>query len=161
MSVGFETYGMDISSYAIHKARELTKRTVLYIKNAEDLFPFPDEYFHIVTLFDVIEHLKFPKNAIKESQRVLKPEGIICLTTPNPIGMGRIFLSRFFEKWREKDSTHISVNFPWFWVCLLKALGFRILEIKFYIENLFGKFDISLPYLGGTTMIIAKKEVRK
>jgi ubiquinone/menaquinone biosynthesis C-methylase UbiE len=47
--------------------------------------PFPDNYFNIVTLFDVIEHL--PKGmedkAITEVVRVLKHKGQILLTTPN------------------------------------------------------------------------------
>ncbi len=44
---------------------------------------FKGEVFDIVLGFEVIEHLKYPKNALKEIKRVLKEKGICILSTPN------------------------------------------------------------------------------
>jgi ubiquinone/menaquinone biosynthesis C-methylase UbiE len=43
--------------------------------------PFPDKSFDLITLFMVLEHLENPEKALSEIARVLKPKGILLLTT--------------------------------------------------------------------------------
>jgi len=45
--------------------------------------PYPSESFDVVLLVEVIEHLENHRTAIGELARVLKPGGILILTTPN------------------------------------------------------------------------------
>lgn len=49
-----------------------------------DRFPYPDNTFDLVTWVEVIEHLtKNPVHALAEIHRVLKPGGVLVLSTPN------------------------------------------------------------------------------
>ncbi|MEQ9237480.1 methyltransferase domain-containing protein [Coleofasciculus sp. E2-BRE-01] len=49
-----------------------------------DLFPFKDEEFDVVLFCEIIEHLLIdPVAVIQEIKRVLKPNGVLILTTPN------------------------------------------------------------------------------
>lgn len=48
-----------------------------------DKIPYPDNFFDYVTLIEIIEHLKNPWNCMGEISRVLKPNGILILSTPN------------------------------------------------------------------------------
>ena len=52
--------------------------------NEEPKLPFDDNYFNAVTLLAVVEHLNPDSMALlfKESRRVLKPGGMVILTTP-------------------------------------------------------------------------------
>lgn len=43
--------------------------------------PFPNQSFDLVTLFMVLEHLENPPKVLSEINRVLKPKGILLLTT--------------------------------------------------------------------------------
>ena len=52
--------------------------------DAMDL-PFKDNSFELVVSSECIEHTCNPTKAIKEMERVLAPDGIIILTTPNKI----------------------------------------------------------------------------
>jgi len=50
----------------------------------EDKFPFKDAQFDLVLFCEMIEHLQSdPVFTLKEIRRVLRPDGILILTTPN------------------------------------------------------------------------------
>lgn len=44
--------------------------------------PFRDSSFDTVVLFEVLEHVKHPQNAIREASRVLRSDGKLLLTMP-------------------------------------------------------------------------------
>jgi len=46
--------------------------------------PFDDNFFDVVTMMAVLEHLNNISLILKEVYRILKPNGILILTTPNP-----------------------------------------------------------------------------
>ncbi len=52
----------------------------------QDLFPHADHEFDVVCCFELLEHLAIdPMHMMAEIQRVLKPGGILVLTTPNVV----------------------------------------------------------------------------
>jgi len=54
-----------------------------------EALPYPDGFFDVVLFMSVIEHLYFPRHAVDEIARVLKPGGLLFLETPNAVAMGR------------------------------------------------------------------------
>lgn len=53
--------------------------------------PFPNNTFSFCLLCEVIEHLRInPIHALREIQRVLKPDGRLLITTPNLYAIGRL-----------------------------------------------------------------------
>ena len=85
---GVEVRGTEINRRASAFVREQYNMDVLDA-SAEGRIDFPNDFFDIVTLFGVIEHLVEPRTAILECHRVLKPGGTICLKTPSEDGMIR------------------------------------------------------------------------
>lgn len=62
--------------------------------------PYADARFDIVTSSEVVEHLENYRRAIREIARVLRPGGVVVLTTPNVLNMKsrlRFFASGFFN----------------------------------------------------------------
>jgi SAM-dependent methyltransferase len=55
-----------------------------------DTFPYADESFDVVVFSELIEHLGVnPVRALAEIHRVLRPGGIVVVTTPNSLSLGR------------------------------------------------------------------------
>jgi SAM-dependent methyltransferase len=53
-------------------------------------FPYPDASFGLVTLCEIIEHLVVnPVRVLAEIHRVLRPDGVVIVTTPNAISLQR------------------------------------------------------------------------
>jgi len=60
-------------------------------KDAQKL-PFKDKYFDVVVSFETIEHVDSPELIIKEVSRVLKPNSVFIVSTPNSMTYGKGFL---------------------------------------------------------------------
>ncbi|MEM4188840.1 MAG: class I SAM-dependent methyltransferase, partial [Candidatus Hadarchaeum sp.] len=77
--------GLDISREAIVEASGKygqIPNLEFMLGSVEDL-PFPDDSFDLYTSFETIEHVPNPRKLLAEAVRVLKPGGILLISTPN------------------------------------------------------------------------------
>ena len=109
-SRGYLAFGCDISSYALKQ--EPSFRDLLLRGDSETL-PLKSGTADIVCLFDILEHLDDPVNALEEAVRILKPEGILIGATPDPL---------FFTL---DEETHCFERCPSFWIHHLERLGLK------------------------------------
>jgi SAM-dependent methyltransferase len=80
-------YGVDIFFDSLLCAKALGINTVCA---AGEFLPFKDETFDAIFCFEVIEHSAKPSLLLKSIKRVLKPRGIILLSTPLQSHLGRV-----------------------------------------------------------------------
>ena len=71
-AMGWETYGVEMDAQASERAR--SKGIRVY---TGDLFGanFPDQFFHVVRMSFVLEHLPNPRETLQEIRRILRPRG--------------------------------------------------------------------------------------
>jgi SAM-dependent methyltransferase len=153
---GFETYGLDISRYAIKRAKMNTKSQV-FLGDISRGVPFKNDRFDIITMFDTIEHLDNPRETLQEVHRVLKKKGLLVITTPNAKALGRIFRG---NKWYGfEDKTHLSVFTPMGLSTMLSELGFEIVKIETPFHPLppFLSDIAKKTMLGGLLWLVGKK----
>jgi glycosyltransferase involved in cell wall biosynthesis/SAM-dependent methyltransferase len=68
----------------IHQTGEVVEYSYKQFNIEEDKFPYDDASFDVVLFCEIIEHLlSDPVHALVEIRRVLKPGGMLVLTTPN------------------------------------------------------------------------------
>lgn len=77
---GWQTYGIEPSAAGAAQARKLGL-DVQHGMLREG--KYPDQYFDVVRLSNVLEHLPDPKDTFEEIRRVLKPNGLVYVTVPN------------------------------------------------------------------------------
>ena len=129
--------GVDISDakvyFAARVARDLSFHNLNFqIGSAENL-GFEDAVFDIVLCNDVVEHLEYPEKCFEEILRVLKPGGVVIITTPNADSVvHRIMNKKNLEK-EKKDigkDEHISVKGLREWVAIAERKGFCFLAVR-------------------------------
>lgn len=74
------TIGVDINLDNVEYCKKLRNLDVRLMK--EDVLPFEANEFNSVNMDNVLEHIKDPKNLLKEIDRVLKKEGILIVGVP-------------------------------------------------------------------------------
>lgn len=95
-SRGCKVYGIDVDP----NVKQLSIKNgfsvhIGDIKTAE----YDAGYFDYVTLDQVIEHLLDPLETLKEICRVLKNDGALIISTPNPEGWGRYIFRKRWINW--------------------------------------------------------------
>jgi 2-polyprenyl-3-methyl-5-hydroxy-6-metoxy-1,4-benzoquinol methylase len=82
----YEVIGVDISFEAVKYATDYYDQERLTFICGNILFPcFTDQAFDGIISVEVIEHVHDPHRYLENIQRLLKPEGVFMLTTPNQL----------------------------------------------------------------------------
>lgn len=121
-ALGIETYGLEISDFALKEAKKNTKAEIKKSINLDSLFT--DKQFDVVTVFDLMEHIDNDEEILKFIYDRLKKDGVLYGTTPNK----ECLLNRLLG---EGDSTHINVHTASYWFNLLDKTSFKNIEIKY------------------------------
>lgn len=79
-----EVVGIDISKVYIEYAIKHCHKPELHFALCDGRnLPFSNKHFDLAVCFQVIEHIECYERLLSELQRVLKPNGVLILSTPN------------------------------------------------------------------------------
>ena len=73
-----------------------------------DSVDFPDDYFDLVTMLAVIEHVRQPRRLVDEVARLLEPGGKLIMTTPKPAADW--FVNLYVRGIEEEHETHFDLD---------------------------------------------------
>jgi 2-polyprenyl-3-methyl-5-hydroxy-6-metoxy-1,4-benzoquinol methylase len=100
---GYRVKGIEISQDAAEYAR-MEFGLDVEAKAFEEL-EFPENHFDIVTLWQVLEHVPYPLDVLREVRKILKPGGLVAASTPNIAGLPSRLLRK---KWWDIKRLHIN-----------------------------------------------------
>jgi SAM-dependent methyltransferase len=128
-SLGYETYGVDFSSYALERGKELEISNLLMGDGSNP--PFISGIFNLITCFETLEHLSSPEDALSSVYKLLSPKGVFIATT----NLGRFDVSPIsyiftYLLAREPQELHPSVKSPREWHRAFLELGFKHVLIE-------------------------------
>lgn len=84
--MGYDPSGIEVSDYAAEYARKRFGKQKIYSGSIEDMV-LPENYFSIISLIEVIEHLYQPDKALQNLYRALQPGGVILIQTADMAGL--------------------------------------------------------------------------
>jgi len=76
--------GVDVDAEAVELSKGRNGDAARIIQGDIGKLPLDDDSFDVVTCFETIEHVEDAAAAIAELHRVLKPDGILVISSPNP-----------------------------------------------------------------------------
>ena len=120
---GWTTFGVEPSETGYRRARSLGLNV---FHGTLEAAGFPDNFFDVVRLSNVLEHLPNPRATFEEINRILRADGLIYVTVPNTDSM---VFRLFRENWYAIDvPRHVISYSP-------KTLGTLAEFTGFTIEN--------------------------
>jgi len=81
---GCKIHGIDTSEDSVKRAKRLAEKEGIiceFVVGSAENLPYPNECFNKIVCSSSLEHFKDDVKALKEMHRVLKPKGIVILST--------------------------------------------------------------------------------
>lgn len=127
---GFITKGVELSQ----EAAAYAKREFGLDVEAEpfETLRFPENYFDVVTLWQVLEHVPHPLAILKEVNRILKPGGLLAVSTPD---IGGIPAKIFRKSWWNIRKIHINQFTTKTLKDIVENAGFKNVSCACYRES--------------------------
>lgn len=126
---GFQVTGVDLSKEAARKTWERYKITVEH--GSFENLTIADQSSDIITCFQTLEHMNDPRRFFRKAYKVLKPEGVLLITTPNSDCFWKKILRQYWFSYRHEE--HL-----FFWNKKALELAFRKVgfkKIKFFSDD--------------------------
>src|SRR5262249_12756972 len=142
MDYGSRVYGIGIHPAYADNVRRLG---VEFLLGDVCTFDFGGLQFDLITLGDVIEHLADPRQAIRKVASLLKPGGLIWLSTPNYEGVWTRALREKDPMWMEGE--HLQLFCLRSLARLLRDQGLAIVDYR-----------LSKRYYGCAEVIIQRSD---
>ena len=143
---GWQAQGIELMDKAANIARQRYGLNV--ITGSLETIQLSSTNFHVITLWDVLEHLPSPKNALLLCNRLLVEGGWLIFSIPNLISFDRYLFGKYWIGWDSPRHFHLFTEHT---LCkLLKAAGFELAGKRCVIGGK-GTFFLSLDRVMGSS----------
>lgn len=122
--------GADTSALALARAARRLPGAELVRVEPDAALPFGDGAFDLVLCAETIEHVRDLQTLLSEARRVLRPGGLLALTTP---AHGRLTALRALARGFEREFPPLSPHLRFF---TRRSLGELLADMGFEVEEL-------------------------
>ncbi|MEJ5309054.1 MAG: class I SAM-dependent methyltransferase [Anaerolineae bacterium] len=117
---GWDAWGVEPSTWAVEQAR--AQGLQMHLGTLENA-GFPADYFSVVTMWDVIEHVPDPFATLQAAWRVLEPEGLLVVHT---MDIDSLFSRLMGRRWPWYMEMHLFYFSRRTLTAMLNKAGFQV-----------------------------------
>ena len=137
---GWQTTGLEASAWAVARARKRCPQASFTVGLLEEA-DFPAASFEVITLWDVLEHVRSPQETLQRVHGWLAPGGWLFLNLPNADSLVARLMGRH---WVLLLREHLWYFSPTTIGLLLHQNGFELIStrpnfVRFSATNIFGR----------------------
>lgn len=128
----WKLYGVEPSPSLSEMARKYFGLNIKtsFLENAG----FESEFFDVVTMTDVFEHIPEPGRILNDVHRILKPDGILFIKVPNGLfNMFKFYIAKLTGRLSHYDIfdsyEHVVHYSDWTLKQMLKKCGFKVIKV--------------------------------
>ncbi|HVZ10832.1 MAG TPA: class I SAM-dependent methyltransferase [Candidatus Paceibacterota bacterium] len=140
---GYDARGIELNAKKIAKAEIAAAQkgiSLPLVQGIAESLPFENNRFDFVNVGEVIEHVRDPRQVLKEIYRVLKPGGHVYVSVHNRFGMYDTHFHVYFLGWMPRAWTHAYLSILGRHKEYAKAVDFQnIRDMHYYSYNTFQK----------------------
>ncbi len=137
----WKLFGLEPNPEAAHQAAQIPGVDV-FCGRLEDA-TYPSDFFSVITMWHVLEHLYDPLNALRKLRRVLKPDGVLIIAVPV---LDSADAKLFGPYWSGYDVPRHLVTYSKGTLSeMLSRSGFSLLRVEGFIGG-YDAFRISLGF---------------
>lgn len=138
--LGFEPYGVELSEYSSSIAKKKFGDDRIYNGILQDA-PFKNNFFDIITMTDLLEHISNPLDILKKCYDILKNVdnggGYIMITVPDTYSFTHNIMK---SKWTQYKLEHLFYFNKKNMEIIAKYTGFEIIYIKPAVKTMTVKY---------------------
>ena len=105
-AVGWDVYGVELSNYAAELARRKFGEHIF--NGTLEQAHYPNDFFDVVTLTDLLEHVPILNSFLSEVRRVLRPNGILLIVTPDVSSLTACIMGSRWSHYKEEHLHYFS-----------------------------------------------------
>src|SRR3989339_555277 len=123
--MGFNCHGLDISEKAVEISSK--KFPAKIVKGDLSSANYPSDYFDVVSMADVLEHIAKPHESISEAARILRPGGLLFIISPNSSSVTRLLAGKNWFQYKHEHVLYFNRKSLKY---LLEKHSFELLDFK-------------------------------
>lgn len=124
--MGWEAHGVELSKHIASFAKN--KMHLKVFNGTLEKARYQKEFFDVITMFDVIEHVPDPKKTLMECNRILKNQGLIVIQTPAVDSLYSMIKGKHWDYFGLQHLNYFSTKSM---EKILEAAGFKIIKIYY------------------------------
>jgi SAM-dependent methyltransferase len=137
----WDTFGVEINAEVAEYARSAAGLNVF--AGTLQQAGYPDAFFDVVTLWNVLEHLHEPYQTLLEAARILGPGGLLAASIPNPDCIEARLFGPYWAGWDAPRHLYTFTR-----ETITRMLNQADLEVREF-ASFTGRYQVTILSLGG------------
>jgi len=108
-TLNYEPFGIELSEYSSGIAKKKFGTENIFNGKLEDC-NFKQKMFNVITMFDLIEHVRSPRETLSKAAELLSDDGVIVITTPDNSSTSNKIMGKRWTHYKQEHFYYFNIK---------------------------------------------------